>query len=151
MSTSYDSPPLELYRECSGERLLRALVAQPASTDLAWEAWCMLRFMLLDQIGEAKEQRKESRSRKSEFYDGCSETEAVISHRLAGRIISQLHIVFDPDDHRIRWSCRDRQGEFSIGADGRQPCLLSLQDEPYYTPAEAGRFLYQTLTGYTIH
>jgi hypothetical protein len=151
MTTSYDSTPLELYRECSGERLLRALVAQPASTDLAWEAWGMLRFMLLDQIGEAKEQRKKSRSRKSEFYDCCSETEAKISHSVAGRLISQLHIVFDPENHRIHWSCRDRRGEFSIGADGRQPCLLSIQDEPYYTTAEAGRFLYQTLIGYAIH
>ena len=95
MTTSYDSTPIELYREYSGERLLRALVAQPASTDLAWEAWCMLRFMLLDQIGEAKEQRKKLRSRKSEFYDCCSETEAKISHSVAGRLISRLHIVFD--------------------------------------------------------
>jgi len=147
--TSNQYPGLQPYRECSGERLLKALAAQPASTDLAWDAWCLLRWMLLDQIGEAKEQHR-SRSRKADFYDGCSETEVKISHYHAHGTIS-LCLVFDPKERRIRWFCGNRHGEFSIGADGRQPCLLSLQHEPYYTPLEAGRFLYQTLTGHAIH
>src|SRR5579872_5424549 len=131
-----------LYRQESAASLTKALSAQPAPPELLEDVWLELRIALLDhcQNGNDIHERMKSKLPPNEFIP-CGDNEVKMFTHLRDRSFC-LHVIFDPEEQRIRWYSGDRQDEFSIAVQDGKPCLLSRLYQPHSTIEEAAEFLY---------